>query len=71
MSDSGMKPIWYFVGLMLSTMGAVILISGVYRLVNPGDGSTVLAEIHPDVWWGAVMTLFGGILYWKTRKHGA
>lgn len=70
MSDTGMKPIWYFVGLMLLAMGTVILLSGVYRLMNPDDASTVLAEIHPDVWWGAIMTLFGGILYVKTRKQG-
>jgi len=69
MSDTGMKPIWYFVGLMLFTMGTLIFIAGIYGLVNPTEGTTVLAETHPRVWWGAIMAAFGGLLYWKTRKQ--
>ncbi len=68
MSEHAMKPIWYFVGLILTIMGALILLSGLYQLISPPVVKTVLAETHPDIWWGAVMIAFGGTMYLKTRK---
>ncbi|MEO8398258.1 MAG: hypothetical protein ABI550_00430 [Ignavibacteriaceae bacterium] len=69
MSENKMKPIWYFVGLILIVMGGIIFFSGIYNIFNPPEIKTVLAETHPDIWWGAVMVIFGGIMYWKTRKQ--
>ena len=63
-----MKPIWYFVGLILLTMGGIIFLSGIYLLIDPPAVKTVLSETHPDIWWGAVMILFGLLLYLKNRK---
>ena len=67
MSEHAMKPIWYFVGLILLIMGALIMGSGIYQLISPPAVKTVLAETHPDVWWGAVMVIFGGAMFMKTR----
>ncbi len=69
MSEQKMKPIWYFVGLILLMMGGLILITGIYQVINPPERITILAETHPNIWWGAVMFLFGGFMYWKTRKQ--
>lgn len=69
MSEHAMKPIWFFVGLILTIMGALIMLSGIYQLISPPAVKTVLAETHPDIWWGAVMILFGGTMYLKTRKQ--
>jgi divalent metal cation (Fe/Co/Zn/Cd) transporter len=69
MSEHAMKPIWYFVGLILTIMGALIMLSGIYQLISPPEVKTVLAETHPDIWWGAVMILFGATMYLKTRKQ--
>ena len=69
MSEHQMKPIWYFVGLMLLVMGVLVLLSGIYEAVNPPEVHTVLGETYPGIWWGAVMVLFGGGLFWKTRKQ--
>lgn len=63
-----MKPIWYFVGLMLLAMGAVVVGSGTYRYLNPGTAKTVLADLHPDLWWGAVMIVAGAIFLLVNRK---
>lgn len=63
-----MKPIWYFVGLILLTMGGIIFLSGIYLLIDPPAVKTVLSETHPNIWWGAVMILFGLLLYLKNRK---
>ncbi len=64
-----MRPIWFFVGLILLVMGGIIFLSGIYNLINPPAVKTILANTHPDIWWGAVMILFGGFMYWKTRKQ--
>jgi divalent metal cation (Fe/Co/Zn/Cd) transporter len=69
MSEHAMKPIWYFVGLILTIMGTLIMLSGIYQLISPPALKTVLAETHPDIWWGAVMIAFGGTMYLKTRKQ--
>lgn len=64
-----MRPIWFFVSLILIVMGGIIILSGIYNLVNPPNVKTVLANTHPDIWWGGIMVLFGGVMYWKTRKQ--
>jgi uncharacterized protein YjeT (DUF2065 family) len=62
-----MKSIWYFVGLILLTMGAVVFLSGVYYFFFPDGTKTVLQELHPDLWWGAVMMIAGAIFYFASR----
>lgn len=64
-----MKPIWYFVGLILLVMGGIIFLTGVYQLLNPPETKTVLWNLHPNLWWGIVMFLFGGLMFFKTRKQ--
>jgi hypothetical protein len=64
-----MKPIWYFVGLMLLVMGGLVLLAGLIELVSPSARQTVLAETHPGIWWGAVMVAGGLIFYLKNRKQ--
>jgi hypothetical protein len=68
MSEHTMKPIWYFVGLILIVIGGIVILSGIYQIVDPPAVKTVLAETNPSIWWGALMTAFGGVLFWKTRK---
>ena len=63
-----MRPIWYFVGLFLLTVGVIILGTGVYYLFEPAGQQTVLASLHPSVWWGGVITLGGFIFLMANRK---
>jgi hypothetical protein len=63
-----MKPIWYFVGLMLSTMGAVVLIAGVANYLSPPARVTVLSRLHPELWWGMVMIAAGLIFFFTNRQ---
>ena len=69
MTEQKMKPIWYFVGLILLIIGCIIFLTGIYQLINPPLEKTVLAETHPDIWWGIVIAVFGGIMFFKTRKE--
>lgn len=54
-----MKSIWFFVGLLLAIMGAIISISAVYSLLRPPDQIKIFSHLHPDLWWGVVMLVFG------------
>jgi FtsH-binding integral membrane protein len=57
--DRHMIPVWFFVGVILLFSGLVILATGVYEFSSPPP--TVLASLHPALWWGALLTLIGGI----------
>jgi len=63
-----MKSIWYFVGLLLITMGAIITASGLYGLMVPPAEPKVLASLHPDLWWGIFMLAFGLVFARLNRK---
>jgi len=65
---SKMKSIWYFVGLVLLEMGGLVLLAAIIDLVTPSARRTVLAEIHPGLWWGCVMIIAGILFYLKNRK---
>ncbi|MEW6512139.1 MAG: hypothetical protein AB1428_14405 [Bacteroidota bacterium] len=63
-----MKPIWYFVGLFLLVTGAIVTAAGIYDLVSPPAQKTVLAELHPGIWWGGVMLVSGAVFLLFNRK---
>jgi len=63
-----MKPIWYFVGLMLTAMGAVVLVTGLIDYLGSRTTNTVLSELHPAIWWGAIIVIAGLILFLTNRK---
>ena len=49
-------PIWFFVGLILGVYGIIVLVAGLVGDSRP----TVLAELKPAIWWGAIMLVAGG-----------
>lgn len=57
--DHHMIPVWFFVGLILFIYGVLILATGLYELSH--TPSTVLANLHPAVWWGALLTAIGAV----------
>lgn len=63
-----MKPIWYFVGLILLSVGFIVIISGIFLIVNPPENKTILLEINPNIWWGGIIVLTGLIFLIKNRK---
>ena len=52
-------PVWFFVGALLFVYGILILISGLMEYSNPPD--TILSNLHAPVWWGALLTVLGGV----------
>lgn len=62
-----MLDIWFFAGMVLVCYGIILIGVGIYYLFNPYR-STVLAELHPNLWWGGIMFLSGLVLYWLSWK---
>jgi hypothetical protein len=53
--------IWFFIGLLLIVYGFLILGEGMWELFSPPAHPTVLADLHPALWWGALMIVLGGL----------
>ena len=63
-------PVWFFVGVMLLLYGILIFVSGLVEWPHPP--ATVLSNLHAPVWWGALLTIIGGIyvyLYKPKKSH--
>lgn len=52
-------PIWFFIGLVLTFYGIVILGTGLYHLIYPPARAVALQHLHPDIWWSAVLLVIG------------
>jgi len=67
-----MYSIWYFVGIILTVMGGIILATGLYNLAYPpeptADGRNIFQHLHPSAWWGAFMVVCGLVYLWFNRK---
>lgn len=65
-----MLSIWFFVGLMLTVLGVIVTLTGVYYIFSP-QHDTKLAELNPNLWWGAII-LAAGLIFlvpsWKRHK---
>jgi hypothetical protein len=52
--------IWFFIGVLLSIYGGLILVYGVYEWANASYPAGVqLTELHAPVWWGALLFVVG------------
>jgi len=66
-----MKSIWFFVGLLLTTMGCIVAASGIYSLINPPAQPKIFSHLHPDLWWGLFMLLFGLLFALRGRTDAS
>ena len=58
--------IWFFIGVMLTIYGAMILGYGLFELTLP---QMAVANFHASIWWGAVL-LAGGLFYGVRFRPG-
>jgi hypothetical protein len=54
-------PIWFFIGALVLVFGILILCAGVYGFFYPPEPRVVLAGLHAELWWGALMIVLGAI----------
>lgn len=66
-------PIWFFIGTLLSVYGVIIAGAGVYGWMHPPEKKVALWDLHADVWWGALLCLFGLVYvlrFWPRQGEG-
>lgn len=65
-----MLPVWFFIGLLLTVYGVIILATGLSEWTHPP--AVVLSRYHPAVWGGIALLLIGGfyVLQFRPGKHG-
>lgn len=63
-----MKPIWYFVGMMLLSMGSIILLAGVYLYFSGREYRAVFAGLRPNLRWGTIMIVAGAPFFFRYRN---
>jgi FtsH-binding integral membrane protein len=53
--------IWFLIGLQLAIFGFLITGAGIYGffIPPPPEQLTVLSDLHPAIWWGAIMLALG------------
>jgi hypothetical protein len=59
MKSGGSLSIWFFIGVSLLVNGALIFGAGIYALFSPPENRVVLYNLHADIWWGALLLIFG------------
>ena len=51
--------VWFFIGLLLTVYGVLILGASLHDLVVPPEHPVVLADLHAGIWWGVLLTVLG------------
>ncbi|HPG41292.1 MAG TPA: hypothetical protein PLP19_18825 [bacterium] len=64
----GMRSIWFFVGLILTAIGIIVLAAGIFELFYPANPEVRLAGLHANIWWGGLIIIFG-LIYTITNKN--
>lgn len=55
-------PIWFFIGLLVTIYGFIIMSAGIWALFSPPAHEVVLQSLHADLWWSALMIVVGAVL---------
>lgn len=63
-----MLPVWFFIGLLLTIYGVIILATSLLELSRPP--AVVLARYHPGIWGGVALLLIGGFYILRFRPGG-
>jgi hypothetical protein len=68
MEQNKQIPIWFFIGILLTVYGVLIVGSGIYYgWISPPAHKVVFANSHVDVWWGLLLVLIGGFYVLRFR----
>lgn len=61
-------PIWFFIGLLLTVYGAMIVGYGCYEAATGDFAAGVqLTNLHTPIWWGGLLLVLGLIYVIKFR----
>lgn len=54
-----MISIWFFIGILLTIYGLLILYAGVQSFSNASVQTGAMHRLHLPLWWGIGMTILG------------
>jgi hypothetical protein len=61
-------PIWFFIGVLLTVYGVLILGYGIYEMSSGNYPPMVqMTYLHTPVWWGGTLALIGAFYLVKFR----
>lgn len=61
-------PIWFFIGLLLTVYGVMIVGYGCYEAITGNYPVGVqLSQLHTPIWWGAILLILGLVYVVKFR----
>ena len=63
--------IWFFIGVLLVSYGALITGYGVYEVVSGQLADVALKQLHAPLWWGATLLALGVFYTVKFRPGKA
>lgn len=55
----GSLTIWFFIGVLLTCYGVLIMGAGIYEVYVPPVHPPVLSNLHTGIWWGAFLLAIG------------
>jgi hypothetical protein len=64
--------IWFFIGVLLTVYGVLILGYGLMELATGQTANVILASLHAPIWWGALLLalgLFYGVRFRPRRNR--
>jgi len=62
-----MLPVWFFIGMLLTIYGVIILITSIVDWSQPSQ--VILAQYHPGLWGGILLLLIGSFYVLKFRPR--
>jgi cytochrome c biogenesis protein CcdA len=63
-----MLPVWFFVGVLLTLYGIIILFTSILQFSHAPD--VAFARYHAGIWGGIILLLIGGFYTMRFRPRG-
>ena len=60
--------IWFFIGILLTIYGVLILGAGIQSYSSSANASWAMASLHLQIWWGMLLICLGVIYIVSFRK---
>lgn len=64
-----MLPVWFFIGVLLTVYGVIILITSILQFSHPA--TVEFAQYHAGIWGGILLLVIGGcytLKFWPRRS---
>jgi len=60
--------IWFFIGILLTIYGVLILGAGIHSYGSSANATWAMASLHLQIWWGLLLIALGLIYVISFRR---